>query len=104
MNLAFKPDTKKLKDIQNNRPPVMVEVDGDPNSNRRGKYKRWSDKELEVIEELLVLGVSHSTLARMLNSGVVALQRAIHNRGINRHAKKKRKELIQQVMDKLNDE
>ena len=104
MNLAFKPDVNKIKELQDGRPPVEVEVCHDMGEKRRGKYKRWSNKELEVIEELLVLGVPHSTLARMLNSGVVALQRAIHNRGMNRHAKKKRKELIKQIMDKLNDE
>lgn len=106
MNLAFKPDTSKIKKLQASRPPVKVELDGaaDTGQNRRGKYRKWTNTELEVIEELLMLGLSHSAVARKMNIGIVAMQRKLHTHHINRRVKAERKKLIDKVMEKLNDE
>jgi len=99
MNLAFKPDLSKIEALRASRPPIEVEVDDKPSV-----YRKWTSVEVSIIQELLILGVSHKAMAQMMGCGVGALKSVIANYKLNRATKAKRKELLQSVFDKYEYE
>lgn len=97
MNLAFKPNLDAIRKIQESRPAVEVEVELPVK-----KYRKWSSKEIAVMEKLLIMGVSHRQMAQIIGCGVAALKAAVSNYELAAKCKTQRQLDIARVAEELN--